>query len=92
MSDIFSSFILVFAGLFPVVNPLGAAPIFLSLTADCTAEQRDRLAWNVAFNGFWLLFGSLFFGAVILEFFGIGIPGGSRCGRAAGRGDGLEFD
>lgn len=74
MSDIFSSFILVFAGLFPVVNPLGAAPIFLSLTADCTAEQRDRLAWNVAFNGFWLLFGSLFFGAVILEFFGIGIP------------------
>ncbi len=58
MSDIFSSFILVFAGLFPVVNPLGAAPIFLSLTADCTAEQRDRLAWNVAFNGFWLLFGS----------------------------------
>jgi multiple antibiotic resistance protein len=43
---------LVYAGLFPVVNPLGGAPLFLSLTTGCTEQQRNRLAWQVAFNGF----------------------------------------
>jgi multiple antibiotic resistance protein len=74
MNEIVNSFLLVFAGLFPVVNPLGSAPIFLSLTAGCTPQQRNRLAWNVAFNGFWLLLGSLLFGSAILEFFGITVP------------------
>ena len=74
MNDILSAFLLVYAGLFPVVNPLGTAPIFLSLTANCSEEQRSRLAWGVAFNGFWLLLGSLLFGSAILEFFGITVP------------------
>ena len=47
-----NAFLLVFAGLFPIVNALGSAPIFLSLTSDCTAQERDRLARGVAFNGF----------------------------------------
>lgn len=74
MSDIVNAFLLVFAALFPVVNPLGSAPIFLSLTAGCTAPERNRLARGVAFNGFWLLLGSLLFGSEILEFFGITVP------------------
>ncbi|MGC1780205.1 MAG: MarC family protein [Xanthobacteraceae bacterium] len=74
MSEIVSAFVLVFAALFPVVNPLGSAPIFLSLTADRTAEERDRLALGVAINGFFLLFGSLLFGSEILEFFGLTVP------------------
>jgi multiple antibiotic resistance protein len=57
-----------------VVNPLGAAPFFLSLTADRTPQQRTRLALLVAFNSFWLLVGSTLFGSLILEFFGISIP------------------
>jgi len=32
---IVNSFLLTFAALFPIVNPLGSAPIFLSMTADC---------------------------------------------------------
>jgi multiple antibiotic resistance protein len=74
MSDIVNAFLLVFAALFPVVNPLGSAPIFLSLTAGCSAPERNRLARGVAFNGFWLLLGSLLFGSEILEFFGITVP------------------
>ena len=74
MNDISNAFLLVFVGLFPVVNPLGAAPLFLSLTADCTPQQRTRLALLVAFNSFWLLVGSTLFGSLILEFFGISIP------------------
>ncbi len=74
MSELSNAFLLVFIGLFPVVNPLGAAPIFLSLTSDCTPQQRTRLARLVAFNSFWLLVGSTLFGSMILEFFGLSIP------------------
>jgi multiple antibiotic resistance protein len=64
----------VFAGLFPVVNPLGSAPIFLSFTSSCPPQQRSQLALGVALNSFWLLLGSMLFGSAILEFFGITIP------------------
>jgi multiple antibiotic resistance protein len=74
VSSIVNIFFLTFAALFPIVNPLGSAPIFLSMTADCTAQERDHLARGVAFNGFWLLLGSLLLGSKILEFFGITIP------------------
>jgi multiple antibiotic resistance protein len=74
MNEISNAFLLVFAGRFPVVNPLGAAPLFLSLTADRTSQQRTRLALLVALNSFWLLVRSTLFGSLILEFFGISIP------------------
>jgi multiple antibiotic resistance protein len=74
VNEISNAFLLVFAGLFPVVNPLGAAPLFVSLTADRTPPQRTRLALLVAFNSFWLLVGATLFGSLILEFFGISIP------------------
>ncbi len=69
-----NTFLFVFAALFPVVNPLGAAPLFLSLTADCSPKQRARLALGVALNSFLLLLGSMLFGSFILEFFGISVP------------------
>jgi multiple antibiotic resistance protein len=74
MSDIVNAFLLVFVGLFPIVNPLGSAPIFLNLTAHCSQQERNRLSWRIAVNGFCLLLGSLFFGSAILEFFGITVP------------------
>jgi hypothetical protein len=48
VNEISNAFLLVFAGLFPVVNPLGAAPLFLSLTADCTPPRGN--GWHC-----WLL-------------------------------------
>jgi multiple antibiotic resistance protein len=72
--SIVNAFFLTFAALFPVVNPLGSAPIFLSMTGDCDEHERARLARGVAINGFWLLLGSLILGSKILEFFGITIP------------------
>lgn len=74
MSELANTFLFVFVGLFPVVNPLGTAPIFLSLTNDCKESQRHSLALRVALNSFWLLLGSMLFGSVILEFFGITVP------------------
>jgi multiple antibiotic resistance protein len=74
MSEFTNTFFFVFAALFPVVNPLGGAPLFLGLTSDCTAKQRGSLALRVAVNSFWLLLGSMMFGSLILEFFGITVP------------------
>ena len=39
---------LVFAALLPIVNPFGGAPVFLAMTADCSAELRKALATRVA--------------------------------------------
>jgi multiple antibiotic resistance protein len=74
VTELSNAFLFVFAGLFPVVNPLGSAPIFLSFTSACTSQQRNQLALSVAFNSFWLLLGSMLFGSFILEFFGITLP------------------
>jgi multiple antibiotic resistance protein len=68
------TFLLVFAGLFPIVNPVGGAPIFLALTHQNSEEIRRSLAWRVAVNGFVLLLGSLFVGSHVLVFFGITLP------------------
>ncbi|HYM73298.1 MAG TPA: MarC family protein [Stellaceae bacterium] len=69
-----NAFLLVYAGLFPIVNPVGSAPIFLALTSGRSAEVRRTLARRVAVNGFILLLGSLFIGSHVLVFFGITVP------------------
>ena len=74
MNDAINSFLLVYAGLFPIVNPVGGAPIFLGLTRQTPPAQRAVLAGRVAVNGFLLLLGSLFIGSHVLEFFGITLP------------------
>jgi multiple antibiotic resistance protein len=68
------AFLLVFAGLFPIVNPVGNAPIFFALTANQSEQARQALAARVAVNGFFLLLASLFVGSYVLEFFGITVP------------------
>jgi multiple antibiotic resistance protein len=73
-NDLTKTFLLVYAGLFPIVNPIGAAPIFLGLTRECTESERNALALRVAFISFLLLLGSLFVGSYVLEFFGITLP------------------
>jgi multiple antibiotic resistance protein len=74
MGEFISSFLMVFASLFPIVNPIGVAPIFLDMTRSCSEAQRRTLAWQVARNGFLLLLGSLLIGSYLLEFFGITLP------------------
>lgn len=74
MPDLFNAFLLVYAGLFPIVNPVGSAPIFLGLTAGCSDAERDVLARKVAINSAFLLIGSMFIGTHLLVFFGITLP------------------
>ena len=74
MSDILSAFLLTFAGLFPIVNPIEAAPFFFGMTASLSGAERNVMARKVAINGFALLLGSMVLGPYLLEFFGIRLP------------------
>jgi len=63
----------VFAALFPVVNPVGNAPIFLALTQRYPESAQRILAGKVAVYCFVLLAASFMCGSMILEFFGISL-------------------
>jgi len=68
------SIFLILSALFPIVDPLGGAPIFLTLTREYTRSERTLLSWRIALNSFFLLIGSYFIGTHILAFFGISLP------------------
>jgi len=67
-------FFLVFAALFPIVNPLSNVPIFIQMTAGNAPEIRHQLSRDIAIGGFLLLLVSTFLGSHILVFFGITLP------------------
>lgn len=62
------------AALLPIVNPLGSAPIFLSMTADLPAAARRKLAIAVGRNSFLLLTAAMFIGTYVLRIFGVSLP------------------
>jgi multiple antibiotic resistance protein len=74
LRQIVEGVLLVFAALFPIVNPLGGAPIFLAMTSDYTPAERASLAWRVTVNAFILLVASVATGTYVLEFFGLSVP------------------
>lgn len=74
MNEFTNAFLLVYAGLFPIINPIGGAPIFLGLTAGSADAERQVLATKIAINSVMLLAGSMFVGSHILVFFGITLP------------------
>lgn len=74
MNNFTNAFLLVYAALFPIINPIGSAPLFLGLTEFATVQQRNALALKVAVNSLFLLLGSMFIGSHVLEFFGISLP------------------
>ena len=74
LRNFLSAFALVVAGLLPIVNPAGSAPIFLAMTTGSSDAARRQLAWRIAINSFILLMGSLIFGAFVLKLFGLSVP------------------
>ncbi len=72
--QVLESCLLVLTALFPIVNPLGNTPIFLSLTPGYSSASRIILSRKIALNSFWLLTGSMLIGSHILNFFGLSIP------------------
>ncbi|HTZ58188.1 MAG TPA: MarC family protein [Acidobacteriaceae bacterium] len=65
--------ILVVAALFPIVNPLGSAAIFVNMVGPIAAATQRLLSRKIAIYSFFLLLGSLLWGVHVLTFFGIAI-------------------
>lgn len=63
-----------FIGLLAIVNPLGAIPIFIVLTADYSKEERLHTGRVAAVTVAGILLASLLVGEALLQFFGISIP------------------
>ena len=73
MDNILVSVGIVFASLFPVINPLGAIPVFCSLTSDNTNEYRKKMALKTSINVFFILIVFFFLVEILLDFFGISL-------------------
>jgi multiple antibiotic resistance protein len=74
MAQLLKSTFLILTTLFPIVNPLGGAPLFLSLTHYYSTEERKILSRRIALNSIALIMVSYFIGTHILAFFGISLP------------------
>src|SRR6202043_1869537 len=65
--------VLVVAALFPIVNPLGSAAIFVNLVGPVASSTQRLLSQKIAIYSFFLLLCSLLWGVHVLAFFGIAI-------------------
>ena len=65
--------ILVVATLFPIVNPLGSAAIFVNMVGPVAPNIQRLLAQKISIYSFFLLLCSLLWGVHVLSFFGIDI-------------------
>jgi hypothetical protein len=65
--------VLVVAALFPIVNPLGSAAIFVNLVGPIAPTTQRLLAQKIGIYSFFLLLCSLLWGVHVLAFFGIQI-------------------
>lgn len=68
-------FIATFSALFSVVNPLGAMPVFLALTANDSPAWREIQIRKAAIYLACILVAFFLIGSYILDFFGISIEG-----------------
>jgi multiple antibiotic resistance protein len=71
--DFIEQALLVFATLFPIVNPVGGAPVFLAMTEGLGDAESAQLARRIAANAFLLVLGSIFVGTHVIEFFGLSV-------------------
>lgn len=74
VTEVVRAAFLAFAALMPIVNPLGSAPIFLSMSADLPTAARRQLSRQVAWNSFILLAAAMLVGSHVLRLFGISVP------------------
>ncbi|MCP5170374.1 MAG: YchE family NAAT transporter [Hahellaceae bacterium] len=64
----------ILIGLIAIVNPLGAVPIIMSMTASYSDQEKHAITRTAVFSVGIILLASLFFGETVLAFFGISIP------------------
>lgn len=86
--DFLHAVVLSFAAMFPIINPIGHAPMFYVMTEALPREFRRRQAAKASFYTFLILAISLLAGHRVLQFFNLNIDdlriaGGLLIARAA---------
>ena len=69
----YSEYVKLFVGLLAIVDPFGTIPLLISMTADESPIQRRKTIDMVAVGVSIILLVTLFFGELLLRFFGITI-------------------
>jgi len=72
--QLWTSFLLAFSVLLPLINPFGSALVFLGLAGDAPPDVYRSLARRIAINNIVFLVIIEVLGAAILNFFGISLP------------------
>ena len=71
---VWTTFLLAFSALLPLINPLGSALVFLGLVGEAPREVYKALARKIALNNLVFLAVIELLGSTILHFFGISMP------------------
>ncbi len=71
---VWSSFLIAFSALLPLINPLGSALVFMGLAGQAPPEVYRKLARKIAINNVIFLGVFELLGSAILSFFGISLP------------------
>ena len=71
---LWTSFLIAFSVLLPLINPLGSALVFLGLVGEVPPKVYRSLARRIALNNIIFLVIIELLGATILNFFGISLP------------------
>jgi len=67
-------YIKIFFGVFAIMGPFSAMPIYVNLTTGKSKQEKNQLAKNAAIAGLCVALCSVWLGTYILGFFNIGIP------------------
>ncbi|QMV17371.1 MarC family protein [Granulicella sp. 5B5] len=71
---IWTTFLIAFSALLPLINPLGSSLVFMGLVGDMPASACRTLARKIAINNVIFLAVAELLGSAILHFFGISLP------------------
>ena len=66
-------FIAVLTRLFSIVNPVGAVPLYLTLSAEHSDAERNRISLNASIYTVGIMLAFFWGGAYILSFFGLSV-------------------
>jgi len=73
MTDAISFGLLCFTSFFTLINPFGTMPIFMTMTADLTVQDRNGIAKKASLIALFTILGFAITGQLLFNFFGISV-------------------
>lgn len=73
MNEVFTFALLAFTSFFTLINPLGTMPVFMSMTADLTDDERKRTAQKASVVSLFTIIAFALTGQLLFKFFGISV-------------------